>query len=944
MEELFRFQQVRNTQSLPEEQHAAVGLLLYPAGKLSQLATALQNPALSNETFDSVVKKYSGQNDGKIVITDTSQVNAVLLGIYDWLNFKARPLKLNDFKSFIDSLKNDNTLNLTDQWNWLADNLLLAIDNKKISINHCVDLQMLIRACYFFKLCLEEQDGKLNVSAKITSDFLNQLLTVPLVIPRGVIRSRCTQNCKDSSAIDIKSTGNYQLIVGNNPCQSQVDTACKPPSTHCICIKTYVSDLFVVKEELARFEEGEIADIENILAGEKREHRHRTLLRTENTTQTDNETDTSEERDHQVNDKSSLQDEVKNTVDSKTNVDAGITATYKYGTMLTLTPHVNVTANFSKSQSQDTARSYAKEIVDRSVSTMQQKVQTIQISKVINEVEEKNMDSVDNTQPGNDHRAGIYYWVNKVTHAQVFNYGKHTMFDLILPEPAATYKVLYQQNLAGNQAQNAPVKPTLLPANIQRNNYGSILNQYGISSTDELEPPDDTTAIQVAFSKDIAGPDDNKTMSFSSNEFKSPDIPAGYKAATMSYDIRCSTGHPKSTDKDDQVAVSVHCGSVCLLSKVLDEWSQGSQQNQDWASSAVNFAMNGEEGNVTVSMAAFSSLALSLSGTMSISCKLKDEAFAKWQCSIYNLVMTDYNKKLDAYNQAQGSDTDLVQIKGNNPFLNRETERNEIKRHIVSILMCNYFNGMGSMMEKVAPGGFPEIDFAKLERDAPIIQFFEQVFEWEYMNYLFYHSMWARKSKWPELIFEDSGDPLFDKFLTAGAARVQVPVRNGMEDVFCWFLKTNQIWGASGIPPVSGDDDYVSMIQELKEADGGDYSDRPGFIQATNGNAVLQLTSSTYYYDLVNDQVNQANIDNDVDRELLVNYKIYRIVKVEQPNAGDNTTWNITIDRGYEDATAANLKHAVGAVFVGAPWEIVVPTSLVYLRNKTDKLPTYPLT
>jgi hypothetical protein len=28
---------------------------------------------------------------------------------------------------------------------------------------------------------------------------------------------------------------------------------------------------------------------------------------------------------------------------------------------------------------------------------------------------------------------------------------------------------------------------------------------------------------------------------------------------------------------------------------------------------------------------------------------------------------------------------------------------------------------------------------------------------------------------------------------------------------------------------------------------------------------------------------------------------------------------------------------------VGAPWEIVVPTSLVYLRNPTDKLPTYPL-
>ena len=61
---------------------------------------------------------------------------------------------------------------------------------------------------------------------------------------------------------------------------------------------------------------------------------------------------------------------------------------------------------------------------------------------------------------------------------------------------------------------------------------------------------------------------------------------------------------------------------------------------------------------------------------------------------------------------------------------------------------------------------------------------------------------------------------------------MQVPIRSGMEDYFAWFLKTGQIWGASGIPPVSGDDEYVSMIQELKESKQGDYSDRPGLIEA----------------------------------------------------------------------------------------------------------------
>ena len=354
--------------------------------------------------------------------------------------------------------------------------------------------------------------------------------------------------------------------------------------------------------------------------------------------------------------------------------------------------------------------------------------------------------------------------------------------------------------------------------------------------------------------------------------------------------------------------------------------------------------MNGEKGILTLVVAGFSTMGFSISGTISVRCKLTDEAFEKWQAKIYNIVMADYNRKLEAYNASNNKDDQLIQIKGRNPFLNREIERNEFKRHIIAILMCNYFNGIGSMMERVSPCGYPEINFEKLEKDAPIIQFFEQVFEWNYLNYLFYHSMWARKCKWPDLIDEDSGDPLFDKFLMAGASRVQVPVRPGMEEIFSWFLKTGQIWGASGIPPVSGDSEYVSMIQELKESKQCDYTDRPGFIEATQGNDVLELTESTFYWDLVNNQPNTLNLDNDIDREILVDYKIYRIVKVEQDNAADNSTWNITIDKPYEGNSAKNLKHAVGAKFVGAPWEIVIPTKLVYLRNKNDKLPIYPLT
>ena len=299
--------------------------------------------------------------------------------------------------------------------------------------------------------------------------------------------------------------------------------------------------------------------------------RHRNLYRTEETSETEEETITSEERDHQVSEKFSLQEEVKTTIDSKVGVDAGVTATLKYGEAITVTPHANVTADFSKSQAESLARSYAKEIVDRSVTKLQEKVRKLQVSKIISELEERNKHSIDNTQAGSAHRAGLYFWVNKVTHAQVFNYGKHMMFDAILPEPAALWKRLYQEKILVDKNRDAPVKPPETPLAITRATYGTLLNRYAISSSDDLQPPDPETALQVAFSQNVAKPDDEKNMGFSSNEFKTSDIPKGYKAARMEFDVRANSGHPKSTGGRDEVAISVHLGDTVLLVDTLNE-------------------------------------------------------------------------------------------------------------------------------------------------------------------------------------------------------------------------------------------------------------------------------------------------------------------------------------------------------------------------------------
>ena len=125
------------------------------------------------------------------------------------------------------------------------------------------------------------------------------------------------------------------------------------------------------------------------------------------------------------------------------------------------------------------------------------------------------------------------------------NYGRHMMFDLIVPEPGAIFKALYSKKKAKDNELVAPQKPDISPASIQRNTYGPLLAQYGIASTEELEPPDPTTCVQLAFSQNMGNPDENKTMGFSSNEFKSPELPKGYKASGLDFDIRSSVAHPE---------------------------------------------------------------------------------------------------------------------------------------------------------------------------------------------------------------------------------------------------------------------------------------------------------------------------------------------------------------------------------------------------------------
>lgn len=948
MNELTRFIQSRTTQRLSDEKKSTIGLPLYSDGH-SKLVKELIKAGCNREALIAAIKKYL---EKKGELTQLAQdINPLVLELYKWFDYKARPVKFIDYEDFVSGCLSSQFSDFKKKLDWdkHSDIYLIALLTGEIGQVSEMNYDLMVRCLHILKLTTKEKQGELKATGNDL--LLNKLLSLPILLPQGLLKGRC---CNKGKVKTVGLERRFMMATDYNPenpdlpnqqkdpCDCECNEDCQPPSSYCICLKPYVADLLIVKEELIRYEEGDIAYIENILAGETKNRIHRNLLRSEDYVENETEVSSSEEKDLQVSEKFALQNEVQKTVASDVGIDAGVTYSNKFGKHMEISANANVSTNFSKLKAESVARSYARDVVDRSASKLSEKVRTLESNKVLNELEETTEHGIDNIK--GDHRSGIYYWVNKVSKAQIFNYGKRMMIDVYVPEPAALYKKLYRLNKE-EQLQRTisrPKKPTIKLKEIKRKNYADLLSEYGVSSAEA--PPKKKMAIQMSFQHHVTEPEKGITTGFSTS-FKSEPIPDDYEAVSMDYQVSCAAGNHKNTKTElgtekDEVSVLIHVGGEAIFRANFDQ-RDDSGVNKEWYPDSDTISLDKVSGMVEIGASGYSTMGLALTGDAIIQCNLKKSSFQAWQLKVYNLIMEEYHQKLSDYEIQQEEALEILEIKGKGAFINRETERNELKRHIIAILMCNYFNGIGSMMSKVANCGYPEINFEKLEKDTPLIRFFEQVFEWNYVSYLFYHSMWARKCRWPDLIDADSGDSLFDKFLMSGASRVQVPIREGMEEVFNYYLNTGKIWGESGEPPIFGDDDYVSMIQEIIEGRQGDYSQRDGSIEATSGSEEVLLTNTTYYWDVINDQLNQLNLDNDIDREILIDLEVYRISSIEQLDPADETSWKIVLDRPFEGITALDLKHAVGSKFVGAPWEVIVPTKLVYLQNETDKLPNY---
>jgi hypothetical protein len=571
-----------------------------------------------------------------------------------------------------------------------------------------------------------------------------------------------------------------------------------------------VADLLVVRERTRRYELGEVAHIENALKGEARERTHRHSTTTENVTVTETETTTSTEQEIQSTERFDLQREATSALHEDSSLETGLTVTASFGPSVSTSANVGYAANHSKDEAAREASTFARQVTQRAVARIQERMREERTSRTVEVTEETNRHAIDNSN-GTANVVGIYRWVDKVIEAQVFNYGRRLLLEFVVPEPAAFY---LHRLATGHETQTTIEKPEpplvqvdgktrpLEPGDLTLGNYMAWVERYSVGGVSP--PPAPYETIALAWEEPPPNNQHGGTNRFYYKAKKELVVPDDFRAVRTA-----GTVYASAWRFDTYLAVGT---TAMRASEVGTGDPKGSLP---WK---FDVPMSGEVGEIPVALHIADCWGYTIA--LEVLCERTAEAFAKWQLATFESIERAYLQRLSQYDDALAAAEAArgFPLTGRNPFENRLTERAELKRNAIAMLSGQRFEAFDAV-DPLPPENFPEVDLAAAAALGPIIQFFEQSLEWPQVTYTFYPYFWGRRKNWVTVTETEDRDPLFESFLQAGAARVVVPVRPGFEDLVLHYLATGEIWDGGQVPQV-GDPLYVSLVQEIQEARG----------------------------------------------------------------------------------------------------------------------------
>ncbi|HWK04465.1 MAG TPA: hypothetical protein VNS58_12580 [Puia sp.] len=543
-----------------------------------------------------------------------------------------------------------------------------------------------------------------------------------------------------------------------------------------------IGQLKMARYRLLRYQQGEVAQIQNVLKGEKKKIVNRSLTNTgEQTVLFNNDSSESSSEGREAT--GELLVETQKTV-------AALTKKIKYD-KLTTTYGPPTQAVLDGSYSEDIVpNSPSKE--DRSNFT------SLVLNKTLNRINETVLksrtgfrytekeeiaSSIFNNTSGAGHFRGIYRWVNKVYRISVHNYGCRFLLELHIDNPAADF--IASQEIINNINLAKPVSPAQQqPQNIKSftditiDNYVVLLSYYQVAKI--VLPPEPAASASI-------------TLNAGETE-KYIAIPAGYTATSA-----VITG---------QIAAGASLTAITgIIGTVAFSVASGTTENK---------TLNNETGQVTI--AVIGSVLrpqpqveppvllpppvqpenFILNAT--INCTVTDKKLNEWKVIIYDAITEAYEKMMAAYNNS--ITRFAMDDQQTNPLLLNNIEKSCLYRSCMAMILNITAAKTGSRPDIIPP-------LLTVNRQR-YVQFAEDAFEWDEMTYRF-------DDQPSKLSYSLQGkDDSLRPFLQAGSAVVFLPVRPGYNFHLLYYLSAGIIWGTH-YPFVPVNDTDIQTAAHIKK-------------------------------------------------------------------------------------------------------------------------------
>lgn len=560
-----------------------------------------------------------------------------------------------------------------------------------------------------------------------------------------------------------------------------------------------IADYLKVVQTTHAYVPGEVTHIENIMAKEFKQKSTRRLRRSEIQTTTSKSTERETLSDTTTTTRNDMQSEVANVIQQDINTEAH----FRYGGMgKSFEVGGSFAARNSKENSTRQAISKSQEITEKATERILTKVAEERIEKIIEEFEENNAHGFDNRN-GSKHVVGVYRWVDKKMKNQIFNYGKRTMFEFMVPEPARLH------TLATAASKSDTLTPPLDPRTVtgqwnmpsaQKATQQQIeywANYYNVKLTEQPKSP-----INLILGKQWEKVDGNGEF-----RHRQIDIPDNYEASA----VKMFYGFERDSRGKSVLYTSNFAGGTVALENwntSIDSTAYFTPQNVTGSYDFVYRCENIDSVNIA----------------FEITCKLSAAYMTSWFLENFTAIIKAYDeayasfleKKAEIEKKAkEEEEQNKEKLNASNFYRNMESVI--LKHNCIAYLLQDY----ASLGKNFTNGAERMQDFSivlgeDLEQYTALAKFMEQAFEWSIMDYTFYPYYWGDKAKWQDMYLSQSTDPLFRNFLQAGMARVIVTVKPGFEDAVQFFMSTGRIWNGGEVP-VIGDPMYLSIVDEMRE-------------------------------------------------------------------------------------------------------------------------------